>query len=146
MRPCAIADLDLPGGIPAGTDRHFQHLHTHDRFAFWSTRRVKVGRAVHRKGRLHWHEVSPPLRNCQGASVYPVSQMWLTDFVKACIRPPRWFAECQMYLHTTASVAELCGLLAQGRVYLCICEQGKIELVWRCASHHRLCSTEHVAV
>src|SRR5262245_35476993 len=72
--------------------------------------------------------------------------MGLTNFVKACIRPPRWFTECQMYLHTTASVAELCGLLAQGRVYLCICEQGKIELVWRCASHHRLCSTEHVAV
>src|SRR5262249_28531679 len=61
-------------------------------------------------------------------------------------RPTWWFAECQMDLHAPASVAELCGLFAQGWVYLCICEQGEIELVWRCASHHRLCSTELVAV
>src|SRR5262252_10041316 len=72
--------------------------------------------------------------------------MWLTDCVKACIRPPRGFAERQMDLHATASVAELCGLFEQGWVYLCICEQREIELVWRCASHHRLCSTELVAV
>src|SRR5215813_4754831 len=51
-----------------------------------------------------------------------------------------------MDLHTTASVAEVCGLLAQGWVYRCLGEQGEIELVWRGARHHRLCSTELVAV
>src|SRR5215468_7769207 len=72
--------------------------------------------------------------------------MGLADFVKACIRPPRWFAERQMDLHTTASVAELCCLFAQGWVYLCICEQGEIEVVWRGARHHRLGRPELVAV
>src|SRR5262252_719812 len=146
MRPGAIADLDLLCGIPAWPDRHFQHLHTHDRLACWRTRRVKVGRAVHRKGRLHGHEVRPPLRHCQGTSVYPVRQMGLTDCVKAGIRPPRGFAEGQMDLHAPASVAELGGLLAQGWVYRCLGEQGEIELVWCCARHYRLGSTELAAV
>src|SRR5262245_40962581 len=146
MRPGAIADLDLPGGIPAWPDRHFQHLHTQDRLACWRPRRVKVGRAVYRKGGLHGHEVRPPLRNCQGTAVYPVRQMGLTDSVKACIRPPRWFAEGQMDLHAPASVAEVCGLLAQGWVYLCICEQGEIEVVGCGARHYRLGSPELVAV
>src|SRR5262245_18736835 len=72
--------------------------------------------------------------------------MGLADCEKAFIRPPRWFAEGQMDLHATASVAELFGLFTQGWVYLCLCEQGEIELVWCCARHHRLCSTELLAV
>src|SRR4030095_4486951 len=72
--------------------------------------------------------------------------MWLTDCVEACIRPPWGFAEGQMHLHAPASVAELCCLFAQGWVYLCLGEQGEIELVWRGARHHRLCHTERVAV
>src|SRR5215510_16237745 len=72
--------------------------------------------------------------------------MGLTDLVKACIRPLWGCAEGQMDLHAPASVAEVCGLLAQGWVYRGLGEQGEIEVVGRGARHHRLGRPELVAV